>query len=149
MKSLFDKTTHEEIIGRLNRISSSSHAQWGKMNVSQMLAHCKAPFAIPLSEKKMPRQLLGRILAWTMKSKMHDDSVWKKGLPTSPQFVIKDERNFDKEKTGLKDLIDKFHSVGAAGINKYPHPFFGKFTEDQWGKMMYKHLDHHFRQFGN
>ena len=29
-----------------------------------------------------------------------------------------------------------------------PHPMFGKFTMEQWGKMEYKHLDHHLRQFG-
>ncbi|MCF6222561.1 MAG: hypothetical protein L3J34_02410 [Flavobacteriaceae bacterium] len=25
---------------------------------------------------------------------------------------------------------------------------FGEFTAKQWGKMQYKHLDHHLKQFG-
>ncbi|NND11366.1 MAG: DUF1569 domain-containing protein, partial [Flavobacteriaceae bacterium] len=29
-----------------------------------------------------------------------------------------------------------------------PHPSFGYYTKDQWGKTQYKHLDHHLRQFG-
>lgn len=148
MKTLFDKAAHTEVLERLNKLSPSSHAQWGKMDVSQMLAHCKGPFVIPLSEKKFPREFMGILLGWMIKSKLHDESPWKQNLPTSPRFVIKDERNFDKEKTELRELINKFHSAGPNGISKHPHPFFGKFTEEQWGRAMYKHMDHHLRQFG-
>ncbi len=27
------------------------------------------------------------------------------------------------------------------------HPLFGKLTPEQWGKSIYKHLDHHLQQF--
>ncbi len=148
MKSLFDKNAFTEITERLNKVSPASHAQWGKMSVAQMLAHCKGPFYIPLSEKKMPRSVMGRMIGWMIKSKLHDDSAWKQGLPTSPQFVIKDERDFHKEKEELMSLMNKFHTAGPHGISKHPHPFFGKFTDDQWGRSMYKHMDHHLRQFG-
>jgi hypothetical protein len=52
------------------------------------------------------------------------------------------------EKEALLELVNKFYASGPAGITKFPHPFFGSFTPDQWGKSMYKHLDHHLRQFG-
>lgn len=32
--------------------------------------------------------------------------------------------------------------------NRVPHPVFGDFTKDQWGIMQWKHLNHHFEQFG-
>lgn len=148
MKDLFDKTTYNEVTGRLNKLSPQSPAQWGKMNVAQMLAHCKEAFKIPLSEKKIPRSFIGRLIGWMVKPQLYNDSPWKQGLPTSPGFIIKDERNFNEEKMGLSALIDKFYTLGPAGISKYPHPFFGKFTEEQWGKSMYKHIDHHLTQFG-
>ena len=28
------------------------------------------------------------------------------------------------------------------------HSFFGRLSGDEWGRLMYKHLDHHLRQFG-
>ena len=28
------------------------------------------------------------------------------------------------------------------------HPFFGAMTSEEWSVLMYKHLDHHLRQFG-
>ena len=147
MKSLFDATAYNEIKERMNRLSPGSAAQWGKMNVAQMLAHCKEAFQVPLSEKKLPRMFMGRLMGWMIKSKLYSDDPWKKNLPTAPDFLIKDERDFNNEKQQLMNLVSKFHAAGLNGISKYPHPFFGKFTPEQWGMSMYKHMDHHLKQF--
>jgi hypothetical protein len=148
MKSLFDKSTYYEITQRLNSLSLASQRQWGKMDVAQMLAHCKAAFTVPLSDKKMPRSFLGLMVGWMIKAKLYNDSPWKKNLPTAPNFIIKGERDFEKEKQELFGLINQFYNGGPANVGKFPHPMFGTYTPEQWGKSMYKHLDHHLRQFG-
>ena len=74
---------------------------------------------------------------------------WKQNLPTAPDFVIKDQRDFSTEKLRLLNMMEEFHEAGPEGIGRYPHPMFGNFTKDQWGKAMYKHVDHHLQQFGN
>jgi hypothetical protein len=148
MQSLFDQSTYLETVDRLNSLSERSIAQWGKMDVSQMLAHCKQAFKVPLSEKKMPRLLLGRLIGWAFKSKLYDDEPWKQNLPTSPDFRIRDKRNFHNEQQDLLDMVTRFYNAGPGNAGKYPHPMFGSFTPEQWGKSMYKHLDHHLRQFG-
>lgn len=148
MKNLFDKTTYDEAIQRLNTLTPQTERKWGKMNVAQMLAHCKEAFKVPLSDKKMPRMFIGRMIGWMIKSKLYNESPWKKSLPTAPNFIIKDERDFEKEKQGLTELINKFYHGGVENVGKYPHPMFGSFTSEQWGKSMYKHLDHHLQQFG-
>lgn len=78
MQNLFDATTYNEIRNRMNKLSADATAQWGKMNVAQMLAHCKEAFKVPLSEKKLPRILLGRLVGWLIKSKLYNDEPWKK-----------------------------------------------------------------------
>ena len=148
IKSLFDNTAYKEIITRVEKLSPDSQRLWGKMQVEQMLAHCKQAFKVPLTDKPMPRMFLGLLLGSMVKSKLYNETPWKQALPTSPDFVIKDERDFEKEKTALLELVNKFHTTGPAGVGNYPHPFFGKFTKEQWAKMMWKHLDHHLRQFG-
>lgn len=148
MKSLFDTDSYNEVILRLNNLTPQSQRKWGKMDVAQMLAHNSAPLKIPLSKKKLPRIFLGRLLGWIIKSKLYNDAPWKQNLPTSPDFMVKNQRVFDVEKKELNELIEAFYKAGPDGISKYPHPFFGKFTPEQWGKSMYKHLDHHFQQFG-
>ena len=147
MKNLFDKDTHAEIINRINILTANSRRQWGKMNVGQMLAHCKEAFKIPLSDKKMPRTFLGLLIGWIIKNKLHDDNPWKKNLPTAPNFIIKDERDFEKEKQELTILIDRFYHGGPDKVGLFPHPMFGTFTKEQWGKSMYKHVNHHLQQF--
>ena len=148
MKNLFDKDAYNEMGERLSCLSPASQRLWGKMDVSQMLAHAKVAFGVPLSEKEIPRMFLGRLIGWAIKTKLYNDEPWKKNLPTAPDFIIKDERDFEKEKKELTALIDRFHHAGPSGISKYPHPFFGAFTPEQWGQSMYKHLDHHLQQFG-
>ena len=147
MKNLFDKETHTEIINRINSLTSDTERQWGKMNVSQMLAHCKEAFKVPLSDKKMPRMLIGILIGWAFKKKLYNEDPWKKNLPTAPNFIIKDEKDFEKEKQELTGLINKFYNGGPDNVGKFPHPMFGSFTAEQWGKSMYKHLDHHLHQF--
>lgn len=148
MKSLFDKPAYEEIVNRLENLNPDSQRQWGKMDVAQMLAHLQQAFKVPLSERPMPRMFLGRLIGVFIKSKLYNDSPWSKGLPTAPEFIIKDTRNFEKEKQQLTELVSRFYKLGPDKVGNFPHPFFGSFSKEQWGKSMYKHLDHHLRQFG-
>ena len=148
MKNLFDKEVYTEITNRLNTLTPETQRQWGKMDVAQMLAHCKEAFKVPLSDKKMPRMFIGLLIGWAFKKKLYNEDPWKKNLPTAPNFIIKDERDFEKEKQELKLLIDQFHNGGPQKVGLYPHPMFGNFTSEQWGQAMYKHIEHHLMQFG-
>ncbi len=148
MKTLFDKDTYNEINQRLNTLTPQTEHRWGKMDVAQMMAHCKEAFKVPLSDKKYPRIFIGLLLGWMMKAKLYNESPWGKNLPTAPNFLIKDQRDFNTEKNELSELITKFNTAGPGNVGKFPHPFFGTLTQEQWGKSMYKHLDHHLMQFG-
>ncbi len=52
-----------------------------------------------------------------------------------------------KEKLRLINEIDEFHTGGAAHVTHHPHPFYGFLTPMEWSIGMWKHLDHHLRQF--
>jgi len=146
MKSFFEEGVYEEIQGRLEKISESTEAHWGKMNVAQMMHHCQIPLNIALNKNHYnlkPNWLIQLLF----KKSMYSDKPWKKNLPTAKGFAIKEEKNFKDEKSQLMTLIDELHSLKDQGT--WPdHPTFGKLSKEQWGKMQYKHLDHHLRQFG-
>jgi hypothetical protein len=72
----------------------------------------------------------------------------RRNSPTSKELVIKDVRDFETERKRLSTLISRFAAVGPAGCTAHPHAFFGSLTPDEWAVLMYKHLDHHLRQFG-
>lgn len=148
VKNLFDKETFDEILNRIHYVNSHSERLWGKMTPAQMMAHCKEAFKVPLSSKPIPRMFIGLLIGWAMKKKLYDESPWGQNLPTAPNFIIKGDRDFETEKNELVSMITSFHQRGALGIGDKVHPMFGKLTAEQWGKSMWKHLDHHLMQFG-
>ena len=148
VKNLFEEAVYNEVMERINKLTPGSQRLWGKMSVAQMLAHCKQAFKVPLTEKPLPRIFIGRLVGWLIKGKLYDGKPFAKSLPTSPDFVIRDVREFNKEKVALIELINQFHQKGPEHVGNYPHPFFGPLTKHQWGMAMWKHLDHHLRQFG-
>lgn len=147
MKSLFDRAVYEEIVTRINQLNPQSQRRWGKMEAAQMLAHSGEAFKVPLSETAIPRMFIGVLIGWMFKKKLYNDEAWKQNLPTAPGFIIKDQRNFDTEKKKLLALVEQFYNSSPATVEKIVHPMFGIFTGEQWGKAMYKHLDHHLTQF--
>ena len=148
MNYLFDEKESSNIISRINQLSSDSKPLWGKMNVSQMLAHCQAPILVSIGEMKLRRNIFGMLFGKMAKKVVVGDKPYKRSLPTTPMFVVKDERNFEAEKEKLIQLVSRFSSGGPNGITKEPHPFFGAMSVAEWNKSQWKHLDHHLQQFG-
>lgn len=148
MKSLFDSQTVSEILERINALAPTSTGQWGKMEVGQMLHHCQFPLLLALGkyEMKKPNPFM-KLMFKSFKKGMYDDKVWKPNLPTAKGFKVVEQKDFAPEKSKLEALVNEFHSKKEQKVWD-PHPAFGSFTYDQWGKMQYKHLDHHLRQFG-
>ena len=81
------------------------------------------------------------------KKQMYSDKPFRKNLPTARNLKAKEEKDFSEEKSILIQLVIDFY-ICKARKDWNPHPLFGKLTHEQWGKMEYKHLDHHLKQFG-
>ena len=148
MNTLFDKKLNEQIIERINHLSPTSRKEWGKMSVSQMLAHCSVVLETTIGDKKVKRDFLGFLFGRIALKQALNDKPFKKNVPTSKSFTIKDDGDFEKEKIKLISLVKKFAELGAGNIGDNPHPFFGKVTPEERGNLQWKHLDHHLRQFG-
>jgi hypothetical protein len=150
MKNLFDATVADQVKARLGKLQPQSERRWGKMSAPQMLAHCSlsmqwAVGAVVPEKLALPARLMGRLVKPMV---FRNDDPLRKNSPTAKSLVVADERDLDKERERLSGLIDKFVEGGAAGCTKNPHSFFGRMTPDEWAILMYKHLDHHLRQFG-
>lgn len=146
VKNLFDPVAKQEIIDRINKLTPDTAAQWGKMNVSQMLAHVRLPIAIAYGTHQPKGNFLLRLIGPMFKSKLWDDKPYKHGLPTDPTFIMTGtSKDFYQEKSKLLEMIDQFTEGNITGER---HPIFGKMTKENWSKATWKHLDHHLKQFG-
>lgn len=149
MKNLYEAATAEEVKKRIARLGTSSERQWGKMNAAQALAHCSKPMEWAVGDSFEPRMFLGRIFGPIAKSKvLKDEKPMGRNAPTAKSLVVSDERDLESERKRLCTLIDRFASAGPKGCTTHPHTFFGPLTPEEWATLMYKHLDHHLRQFG-
>jgi len=148
MKSLFNAADNNEFIERIDKLTPSTAALWGKMNAGQMLAHSQTTLKLALGEMKLKRAFIGVIFGKIAKKKLLNGADLDKHLPTFKEARITDERNFQEEKAKLVGLIKRFQKAGPDGLAKDPHPFFGPLTPDEMDRLNTKHLDHHLRQFG-
>ena len=148
MKNLFERETVDEVMARIDKLQPTSPRQWGKMDAAQMMAHCSITFDIASGRLNLPRVFLGRLLAPFFKSIYTNEKPFGKNSPTGKELVVTGQRDFAREQEQLKQKIQQFHEGGEARCTRHPHPFFGPLTPQAWSRGMYKHLDHHLRQFG-
>jgi enoyl reductase-like protein len=149
MKNLSDPTHNQEMIDRLNKLSPTSQAQWGKMNVNQMFTHCQVAINLAFGNEKLKQNIIGILFGSIAKKMMvNSNRPFQKNLPTDKSFIITDKRKFEKERKILISIIQKFPHIGPEGLSKEKHPFFGRLNRNEWETLSWKHLDHHLRQFG-
>ncbi|MFC0561521.1 DUF1569 domain-containing protein [Halalkalibacter alkalisediminis] len=148
MKNIFNPLYSEEILNRIDKLNSNAKQQWGKMSVAQMLAHCSFFQDIAMGNSFPARDWLGRLIGGFVKPIFYNDKPLAQNMSTIPTILIVEEKEFETEKKKLKQKIITFQNNGPEKCTIHPHPFFGKLTTEQWGKGIYKHLDHHLKQFG-
>ncbi|HLH02813.1 MAG TPA: DUF1569 domain-containing protein [Bryobacteraceae bacterium] len=149
MKNLFDVALANQVKQRIDCLRIDSQRQWGRMSVAQMMAHCASALEMALGEIRPPRALLGRLIGFIIKPRVvGNDEPFRRNAPTMRDLVVSGKCDLDTERSRLWSLIDRFVSGGPSACTVHPHPFFGPLTPAEWAVLMYKHLDHHLRQFG-
>lgn len=146
MKTLFDERLRSAMLARIERVTTESRPQWGKMNAEQMLAHLSealrmAVGELPAKSKKLPLRFspLRELIIYVL--------PWPKGAPTAPELLPSDSRSVETSKSELRRLLAEFG--GRATRDDWPeHPAFGRLGRRGWGRLAWRHLDHHLRQFG-
>jgi hypothetical protein len=148
MKNILDPNILTEVNTRIEAISTDSQRLWGTMTPEQMLFHCRGQLLI--SNGTLPsKKAFPAPVQWLLKKTYGAGVAFSKGMATMPEIVSHEvsDLNFAEEKERLKAVLKQFVDSPKTTIIT-SHPIFGEYTKDDWGKIIYKHLDHHFRQFG-
>lgn len=149
MKNLFEPARVKEVEERMANLRTDSQRHWGTMNPAQAVAHCAAGLELALGDRTPPPLFFGRMIGRIIKPMvLGNDEPMRRNSPTVKGLLVQDERDLGMERERLCGLIDRFAAAGAAGCTTHPHSFFGRLKPEEWAVLMYKHLDHHLRQFG-
>jgi len=148
--SIYDDDTTLELCRRIDSLTSQSQGLWGKMSISQMLKHCTIPYKAIMDQGEVKKgSWYIRIVAGLFfKKSMVNEVDYPHNLPTAKHFIIQDQPDFLSTRELLKTAIRISHAKGEAFYEGRAHPWIGQLTSREWSNMLYKHLDHHLRQFG-
>ena len=146
MKSMWQEATRREMAGRLARLAPDTPAQWGRMNAPRMVAHLTQSFRSAIGElrvapKNTPlrRSPLKELVIYWL--------PFPRNLPTAPELLALEPTEWAADVAQLQALMQRFATKDPESV--FPnHAAFGRMSGKQWGVLMYRHTDHHFRQFG-
>jgi hypothetical protein len=147
MKSIFDPVTREEVINRINSLNTDSKAQWGTMSVGQMVRHCTLCEDYYFGNIKVKRSWIGILFGRFAINGIlkNENATLAKNAPTASRFKVTETvHNLDDEKEKWKSLVNRYAIVN---YKYFVHWFFGKMTKEELGQFIYKHCDHHLKQF--
>lgn len=150
MPSIWNASDESEIKSRIDSLQPVSPRRWGTMSVDQMMRHLAIAYDSAAGVLTLPREkgvmaLIPHLrpLVWLMIHVM----PWPKGLPTAKGFMVPDKTSFDTAKQQLLEAMSRFKEAGDKK-SFGEHPLFGRLSHEDWGVLLWKHTDHHLRQFG-
>lgn len=150
MVDLFDKQQVEFTIERIQKLKHNSMPLWGSMFAPQMLAHCNVAYDFVFEPEKFERPgVLKRfLLKLFVKKIVVGEKPYPRNSRTSPDFIIKDFRDFEQEQQMLIQNLRKVQSLGEQFFQGKENLSFGRLSAKEWNILFAKHLDHHLQQFG-
>lgn len=146
MKNLWKPEVRQEISQRLDRLTPDAAAVWGKMNARQMVTHVVDALRMSIGELKTEEKKLPIRFA-PLKQLIIYGPPFPKSAPTAPELLARQPESWETECAKLKELMETFASR-PRDVTFPRHPAFGTLSRRAWGVLGYKHVNHHFRQFG-
>src|SRR5690554_3097669 len=103
------------------------------MSVDQMLAHCNVTYELVYDNKHTKPKGLKKFLVKTfVKNAVVNEKPYKKNGMTAPEFLVTDEKEFQREKERLVDFINKTQALGENHFENKESHSFGKLTSKEW-----------------
>ena len=146
MNSLWKEASRRDLLARATKLSPDSRPLWGKFTVDRMLAHLVDSLRMGSGELPTKSKRLA-MRRWPLNVLLVYIVPWPKGVPTARELLARSPEKFEIELATLERYIDAFGR--SADRRDWPeHPAFGKLSPKAWGRLTYRHVDHHLRQFG-
>jgi hypothetical protein len=130
----------------MRTLTPSHAATWGKFNVAGMLAHLNDSSRMAVGELSVAAGGAPVFLAWPpVRYLVIHVFPFPKGAPTAPELLARcSNADLTREQELFAQLFDRLTPERLVPR----HPAFGALTRHAWGTLIYRHTDHHLRQFG-
>jgi hypothetical protein len=143
--TMWDEEARRSLVGRLARLTPDARGRWGRMSARDMLAHLTdaarlALGDLPAARKRVPLRY------WPIRELVIYVLPMPRNVPTARELLGRSAVDWGEEMGALCHAIDR---LSGRASNEFPeHPAFGRLSHRAWGVLLYRHTDHHLRQFG-
>lgn len=143
--TLLDAADRSRLIERIRCVRPSATAAWGKLDAPRMICHLNDQMRVALGDapSKPVHNFVTRTLVKFLV--VHTGFSPPRGkIQTAPEMLATKPGAWDADVAACIALVER---VGA-GAARAVHPAFGPLSPEEWGKLCWKHTDHHLVQFG-
>lgn len=144
--SISQPAGRQNLLERLDQLTPQTTRKWGTMTVDQMLKHCYQANELMMKGSGTKNEKLKQKLIRLFFIKF--DFTLPKNVK-APKAIRQTEElsnEFPAMKSALCEQIKQFEQHQFP--EKMYHPAFGNLTAKEYGIAIWKHMDHHLRQFG-
>ena len=145
MPTLLNPADREAILQRLRRLQPTARPRWGTLTAPKLVCHLADNLRVSLGDVPVRRidTLPSRtLLKWLVVYSPMRPPPGK--IQTAPEMLTSAPTTWGEDMARVEQLIARMAAAPATAI----HPFFGPLSAGGWGRLGWKHLDHHLRQFG-
>jgi len=147
-RSLRDPDGRRAILARLAALTPQHQRRWGRMDPGLLLPHLATALRLALGEQRLggtpPNVLWAPIFRYLAIYRLQ----WPEGkIQAPPGAFDTPSAGWTRDREIVVELIERFAAAPPDAMGK-SHPLFGAMRPRDWDVLMYRHLDHHLRQFG-
>jgi hypothetical protein len=133
------------ITERLRRLTPDAPAGWGTLDAPRMVCHVADQLRVALGE--IPAKPVHTFASRTLLKFL----VLRVGIKpprgkvqTAPEMLLSQPGAWEEDVSTCIDLVERVGRGTATAV----HPTLGPLSPRDWGRLCWKHLDHHLVQFG-
>lgn len=146
-KTIFDSAHRDELLDRLERLRPDAKPHWGKMTAPRMICHLADSLRViggEVAAEFKPSPLANPIVRWLF---AYVVPFPKEKAQTAPEMLLTQPTDWQTDLLTVREQLRVAARRGPHG--KWArHPAFGDVSGTLYGVFIYKHFDHHLRQFG-
>ena len=147
MGSILNESERTALIKRLQSLTASSTARWGKMNVTGMLEHLRLSTQMAVGQLPVVSANKRAFQMFPLKHLLLYVLPFPKSAPTAKELYPNGAASFEDERATLVSLLEQIGTGPKDGTGP-SHPLFGPMSRREWAVVTHKHVDHHLKQFG-
>ena len=146
MKSIWHEQAQQELNDRVGALAWDRRAEWGRFTAPKMVCHLADSLKMAMGDLKVaPKNLPIRYPP--LKQLIIYVAPFPKSAPTAPELLVREPREWASDVADVQGLLAR--AATAAHHRRLARaPRVRQALETCVGPFIYRHMDHHLKQFG-